>query len=276
MRGQSLQVPRELWPRLMLAAPAQRHRLDGADGAGAAVAAGERGGADRLHHAGLGLAAGLAGARRAADLLRTLALVMAFAGLAAIMGGNGFGPAAAKLPGIVMVLAARSALRSAPCWPSGCRSGCRRSGRGLADRARLLAGRLVGLAIEHHALDAADAARLGAAVLFHRDPVLRRLCRWFAALARLPASVAAIGTMAVPVIGVVASAIALGEPLGPGRSPRWCSRLRAWRWRRGADGSAQCRVARRCRRPAPGGSSARARRLRYGLVSSSTPGSSRP
>ena len=32
---------------------------------------------------------------------------------------------------------------------------------------------------------------------------------WFAALARLPASVAAIGTMAVPVIGVVASAIAL-------------------------------------------------------------------
>ncbi len=39
---------------------------------------------------------------------------------------------------------------------------------------------------------------------------------WFAALARLPASVAAIGTMAVPVIGVVASAIALGEPLGPG------------------------------------------------------------
>jgi len=40
---------------------------------------------------------------------------------------------------------------------------------------------------------------------------------WFAALARLPASVAAIGTMAVPVIGVVASAITLGEPLGPGQ-----------------------------------------------------------
>ena len=38
---------------------------------------------------------------------------------------------------------------------------------------------------------------------------------WFAALARLPASVAAIGTMAVPVIGVVASALALHEPLGP-------------------------------------------------------------
>src|SRR5437588_11988436 len=35
-------------------------------------------------------------------LLRTIALVMAFAGLAAIMGGNGFSASAAKLPGIIM------------------------------------------------------------------------------------------------------------------------------------------------------------------------------
>ena len=40
---------------------------------------------------------------------------------------------------------------------------------------------------------------------------------WFAALARLPASVAAIGTMAVPVIGVLASALALHETLGVGQ-----------------------------------------------------------
>ena len=40
---------------------------------------------------------------------------------------------------------------------------------------------------------------------------------WFAALVRLPASVAAIGTMAVPVIGVLASALALHEPLGIGQ-----------------------------------------------------------
>jgi drug/metabolite transporter (DMT)-like permease len=37
---------------------------------------------------------------------------------------------------------------------------------------------------------------------------------WFGALARLPASVAAIGTMAVPVIGVVVSALTLHEPFG--------------------------------------------------------------
>jgi drug/metabolite transporter (DMT)-like permease len=42
------------------------------------------------------------------------------------------------------------------------------------------------------------------------------LC-WFAALKLLPASVAAIGTMAVPVIGVIGSSIALHERLGPGQ-----------------------------------------------------------
>src|SRR6267154_5362789 len=37
-------------------------------------------------------------------VLRTVALVMAFAGLAAIMGGNGISASAAKLPGILMAL----------------------------------------------------------------------------------------------------------------------------------------------------------------------------
>ena len=38
---------------------------------------------------------------------------------------------------------------------------------------------------------------------------------WFRALKALPASTAAVGTLLVPVIGVVASALVLGEPLGP-------------------------------------------------------------
>lgn len=37
---------------------------------------------------------------------------------------------------------------------------------------------------------------------------------WFAALDRLPASTASIGTLMVPVVGVLASAAMLGEPLG--------------------------------------------------------------
>jgi drug/metabolite transporter (DMT)-like permease len=37
---------------------------------------------------------------------------------------------------------------------------------------------------------------------------------WFAALRRLPAGAAAIGTLLTPVVGVLAGAAALGEPIG--------------------------------------------------------------
>ena len=37
---------------------------------------------------------------------------------------------------------------------------------------------------------------------------------WFAALERLPAATASIGTLLVPVVGVLASAAMLHEPLG--------------------------------------------------------------
>ena len=74
---------------------------------------------------------------------------------------------------------------------------------------------MVGLLVETTHLD--KVTRLGWWLLVYSTVI--QFCiayvSWFAALARLPASVAAIGTMAVPVIGVVASAIALHEPLGP-------------------------------------------------------------
>jgi probable blue pigment (indigoidine) exporter len=37
---------------------------------------------------------------------------------------------------------------------------------------------------------------------------------WFAAISRLPASTASIGSLIIPVVGVLASAATLGEPLG--------------------------------------------------------------
>lgn len=37
---------------------------------------------------------------------------------------------------------------------------------------------------------------------------------WFKVLTVFPAPVAALGTLAIPVVGVVASALWLGEPLG--------------------------------------------------------------
>jgi drug/metabolite transporter (DMT)-like permease len=37
---------------------------------------------------------------------------------------------------------------------------------------------------------------------------------WFAALRRLPPATASVATLLTPVVGVVAAALALGEPLG--------------------------------------------------------------
>lgn len=151
-------------------------------------------------------------------VLRTLGLVLAFAGLATIMGGNGIAASAEKAPGIIMVLAGAFGFAlgtvltkkypiqlpplTAAAWQIGI--GC-------------LPISIVGLLIE--TTDLGKVTPLGWWLLVYS--IVVQFCiayvSWFAALARLPASVAAIGTMAVPVIGVVASAIALGEPLGPGQ-----------------------------------------------------------
>jgi drug/metabolite transporter (DMT)-like permease len=151
-------------------------------------------------------------------LLRTISLVVAFAGLATIMGGNGFTANIEKLPGILMALAGAIGFAlgtvlskklpiklppiTAAAWQIGI--GC-------------FPVAIVGLAIETTHLDGVTG--LGWFLVFYATVI--QFCvaylSWFAALARLPASVAAIGTMAVPVIGVVASAAALHEPLGPGQ-----------------------------------------------------------
>ena len=215
---QSLRVPRELWPRLALAAflnvacwmvlmglallwlPASEAALI----------------AYTMPVWASMLAWPILGERP--NLLRVISLVMAFAGLSAIMGGNGLAASMEKLPGIIMalggsigfavgtVLAKKFPLHLPPltaaAWQIGI--GC-------------LPITIIGLLIEK-----ADAAALSAVGwILIAYSILIQFCiayvSWFAALARLPASVAAIGTMAVPVIGVVASAIALHEPLGTGQ-----------------------------------------------------------
>jgi drug/metabolite transporter (DMT)-like permease len=151
-------------------------------------------------------------------VLRTLALAMAFAGLASIMGGNGLVASMAKLPGILLalggaigfavgtVLAKKLPLQLPPmtaaAWQIGI--GC-------------LPIAIIGLLFEATYLEKISVT--GRWLLLYSTVV--QFCiayvSWFAALARLPASIAAIGTMAVPVIGVIASAMALGEPLGAGQ-----------------------------------------------------------
>jgi drug/metabolite transporter (DMT)-like permease len=218
LRGQSLRVPRELWPRLVLAAflnvacwmvlmglallwlPASEAALI----------------AYTMPVWASILAWPVLGERP--NLLRVISLLMAFAGLSAIMGGNGLAASMDKLPGIIMalggslgfaigtVLAKKLPMHLPPltaaAWQIGI--GC-------------LPVAIAGLLIETTDLPALS----GLSWILILYSTLIQFCvaylSWFAALARLPASVAAIGTMAVPVIGVVASAIALHEPLGPGQ-----------------------------------------------------------
>jgi drug/metabolite transporter (DMT)-like permease len=218
LSGQSLRVPRKLWPRLVMAAtlnvgcwmvlmglallwlPASEAALI----------------AYTMPVWASMLAWPILGERP--NLLRVISLVMAFAGLSAIMGGNGFAASAEKLPGIIMalggafgfavgtVLAKKLPLTMPPlaaaAWQIGI--GC-------------LPVAIAGLLIEK--ADVTALTNLGWILVVYSTVV--QFCvayvSWFAALARLPASVAAIGTMAVPVIGVVTSAVALHEPLGPGQ-----------------------------------------------------------
>jgi drug/metabolite transporter (DMT)-like permease len=217
-RGQSLKVSAEIWPRLVLAAllnvtawmALMGLALLWLPASEAALIA-----YTMPVWASL-LAWPILGERP--TLLRTIALVMAFAGLAAIMGGNGLRASEAKLPGIIMalagaigfaigtVLAKKLPIRLPPitaaAWQIGL--GC-------------LPVAITGLLIERTHLDAVTP--VGWWLVFYATVI--QFCvayvSWFAALARLPASVAAIGTMAVPVIGVVASCVALHEPLGPGQ-----------------------------------------------------------
>jgi drug/metabolite transporter (DMT)-like permease len=218
LRKQSLHVPREIWPRLLLSAVLNV----------------------TLWMVVMGLALVYLPASEAAliaytmpvwaslvawpvlgerpTLLRTLALIMAFAGLASIMGGNSIAASEAKLPGIIMalsgsvgfavgtVLSKRKPIHLPPlpgaAWQVGL--GC-------------LPVAIIGLLVETTHLE--KVTTLGLWLLIYS--VLGQFCiayvAWFAALARLPASVAAIGTMAVPVIGVLTSALALHEPLGTGQ-----------------------------------------------------------
>lgn len=149
------------------------------------------------------------------SFLRVVAMAMAIAGLMALMGGGGVSATQAKLPGILLalsgaflfavgtVLAKRFPLALPPLTSAVWQIliGC-------------IPVTLAGLLTEQPHFSALSS--LGWALFGYSIVVqfcVAYAC-WFAALQRLPASVAAIGTLLVPVIGVLASATALGEPLG--------------------------------------------------------------
>jgi drug/metabolite transporter (DMT)-like permease len=152
------------------------------------------------------------------SLARIVAILMAFAGIAALMGGDGFQASAEKWPGIALallgafgfalgtVLAKRFRLAlplvTSSAWQIGI--GC-------------VPVALLGLAFETPHFAVLSWTGWGLLAYIVIVPFCVAYVCWFAALKMLPASVAAIGTMAVPVIGVVVSAMVLHEPLGIGQ-----------------------------------------------------------
>jgi probable blue pigment (indigoidine) exporter len=149
------------------------------------------------------------------SLLRALSLTVSLVGIAVLIGGNGIEASVEKLPGILCALAGAVCTGlgtvltkhfplampplSLAAWQIGL--GC-------------LPIAITGLAVEHPHL--AALSTIGWASMIYMTLIQFCLCYvcWFAALARLPAATASIGTLLVPVVGVLAAAAMLHEPLG--------------------------------------------------------------
>ena len=147
--------------------------------------------------------------------LRAISLTTALAGIVVLIGGNGLEASIEKLPGIAFALAGAIGVGfgtvltkhfplkmpplSLAAWQVGL--GC-------------LPVAIIGLVIEQPQI--AALSWIGWASLLNMTLIQFCLCFvcWFAALERLPAATASIGTLLVPVVGVLAAAAVLHEPLG--------------------------------------------------------------
>src|SRR5579871_1363769 len=148
-------------------------------------------------------------------LLRIVALVMAFAGLASLFGGDGISASATKLPGMLLAFIGSVGfafgtifLKRFPIQMPGASSAAWQIGVGSLPVA------LVGSLLEHPDVTVLTTGGWAALAYMTFAGFCIAYVAWFAALERLPASIAAIGTMLAPVIGVAVSALALHEPLG--------------------------------------------------------------
>ncbi|MBP0445959.1 DMT family transporter [Roseomonas sp. SSH11] len=146
---------------------------------------------------------------------RILALFLGMGGVAILVTSNGFDLDWGKMPGVLMILGGAVLFALGTVWfkrhPVGLNP--------LASVAWQVGLGCLPLAIASPFLEYFDPAGVspqGWAAFIYMAAVPLCLCylAWFAALAALPASVAAIGTLFTPVIGVISGALLLGELLG--------------------------------------------------------------
>ncbi|MGY3698152.1 putative blue pigment (indigoidine) exporter [Bradyrhizobium sp. USDA 3240] len=148
------------------------------------------------------------------SLPRALALGVALAGIAALIGGGGLDASLGKLPGLLFALA------GALCVGLGTvlTKSFKLAMPPLSLAAWQLAIGCVPIAIAGVLIEQPQPvalSQLGWASMLYMTLIQFCLCYvcWFAALERLPAATASIGTLLVPVVGVLAAAAMLREPL---------------------------------------------------------------
>ena len=149
------------------------------------------------------------------SLARALALAIAISGLVILFGADGYDASLDKLPGALLALTATLCVafgtvltKRFPCALPAISLASWQIGIGCVP---IL---LLGLWLESASF--ASLSLTGWLLMAYMTFVQFCVCYacWFAALARLPASTVSMGSLLVPVVGVLSSALALGEPLG--------------------------------------------------------------
>lgn len=145
---------------------------------------------------------------------RGVGLLLGFSGMGLLVFSGPPAAAWGKLPGVVATLAAAMLFslgtvlsKRAPLSMPPFAAVCWQTAIGAVPL-------VIGMMIERPDLSAVDGA--GGLALLSSGMLSNGLgfVTWFAALRRLPASLVSIGSLLAPVIGVILSALALGEPLG--------------------------------------------------------------
>ena len=142
------------------------------------------------------------------------ALLLGIAGVAVLLGGQDLSVGLEKLPGVLLALAAAClfafgtvALRSPLPLPA-LSSVAWQVGLGCTPMV------VWGLLFERPALGALSSTGWMAMAYMTVVPMGACYLSWFAALRRLPPSTASMATLVTPVVGVLAAAWSLGDPLG--------------------------------------------------------------
>jgi drug/metabolite transporter (DMT)-like permease len=148
------------------------------------------------------------------QLREIVALALGLAGIAVLFGDHQSALGGEKLNGVMLALSAAilfalgSVRTKAPLPIAPIAQVAWQVGLGCAPMV------VFGLLVERP--NFANLSPTGAAVLIYMTLGPMGLCylTWFAALRRLPAATAALGTLLVPIVGVIAAAVLLGEALG--------------------------------------------------------------